>query len=449
MGTQLSCGIQAGDHQLFFAVDFDTSIAGQESCCGSDAFYRDSFLEYTEPPLHNGRLSTKAFEQAKLKAKKGKVFVQHAVTSVKSEAIKLPTELKRLPHELKKIPSMLKRQSSTATDSVQQPGETSPCVDYGRVISELEPDQIQSLSDWQSTSAWAGKTIPLWTGEALQSPKIGPCWKKGDGKGLPVRDIGYKRTKASVHADEHMYDCLTLDGIRSDVILEDIIGRVIDTIPPPSKGSLWTPECPLPRVICINLKLPYYNPKNPWAQEDGGCSFCGFFEISNATILHLNEENPPASVRLFRKFCEGPTGRPGNLKDPSRSLSLRQDKGKTKDLNTGIFKAAGWCENEDELGVPQFLRQFNGKSFVITESGYVVKDPAGEWMELGFDVRQFPILFKDALYTFRDFLPKAQYHCGFLIQATEDEDLPEGLLCDLYLSGVNIKNHPWKVAHPY
>ncbi|CAE7228667.1 unnamed protein product, partial [Symbiodinium necroappetens] len=81
------------------------------------------------------------------------------------------------------------------------------------------------------------------------------------------------------------------------------------------------------------------------------------------------------------------------------------------------------------LGVPEFLHQFNGKSFVIADSGYVIKDPQGEWLEVGFDVRKFPFLFVDVLYNFRDFIPLAKCHYGFTVQAVEDEDLPEGIIC--------------------
>ena len=72
------------------------------------------------------------------------------------------------------------------------------------------------------------------------------------------------------------------------------------------------------------------------------------------------------------------------------------------------------------------IRWGDGKSFVVADSGYVVKDPDNVWMELGFDVRKFPFLFRDALYSFGYFLPKAQYHVGFMVQATEDE-LKKGL----------------------
>jgi len=191
----------------------------------------------------------------------------------------------------------------------------------------------------------------------------------------------------------HQYDCLTIDAIKAGVKLDEVIGNVVDAVPPPANDSGWTRGCPLPRVICINILLPYFNPKNPWAKDDGGCSFVGFFEITAETIKSLEGGNAPPCVHAFQKFCEGPAGKPGGpLDDPNRCLARRRNPQKTQDRDSGLFKVIGWCENTVELCLPEYLRQFNGKSFAITDSGYVIKDPEGEWLELGFDVRKLRTL---------------------------------------------------------
>eukprot|EP00930_Biecheleria_cincta_P019436 TRINITY_DN14834_c0_g1_i1.p1 TRINITY_DN14834_c0_g1~~TRINITY_DN14834_c0_g1_i1.p1 ORF type:complete len:334 (+),score=52.87 TRINITY_DN14834_c0_g1_i1:192-1193(+) len=299
----------------------------------------------------------------------------------------------------------------------------------------------RSLSDWTRGSDWLGKTIQEWTDDGLPPVGLGPRWKRGEGDGLQVRcGPDYLRRRTMMKTPKgHLYNCLTFDAIRAPHKIDEIIGKVIDTIPPQSKKSRWTHECPLPRVLCINVMLPHYNPKNPWASDDGGCSYVGFFEIANATIETLFSDNVPAHVKLFQEFCEGPAGRPGGpLDDPNRSLGRRRDPSKCKDQDRGLLRAAGWCQNQAELGVPEFLHQFNGKSFVISDSGYIVRDPRGEWIEFGFDVRKFPFLMVDILYNFRDFIPRAKIHYGFTLQAVDDEDLPEGIICDMYMTGMNI-----------
>eukprot|EP00928_Gymnodinium_smaydae_P028468 TRINITY_DN21701_c0_g1_i1.p1 TRINITY_DN21701_c0_g1~~TRINITY_DN21701_c0_g1_i1.p1 ORF type:complete len:416 (-),score=89.84 TRINITY_DN21701_c0_g1_i1:85-1332(-) len=381
------------------------SRRGDASCCGSDAFYRDGGLLDSEIVVKPERslgvkgLASEAWEQARLKTTKSKVFLKYALTpSVKENHLARTLSFRR------------------------------------------------TVSDWKSESDFLGKTLLEWTSEGLPQPREGAYWKKGCGDGLAVRcGPNYVQKRTMTPSNGHLYDCITLDAIRANKPLGEIIGKVVKRIPPPSSGCQWKSGCPLPRVLCINMMLPLYNPKNPWAKECGGCSFVGFFEVSAQTLRQVEEEHPPPAVRLLRRFFEGPAGKPGTPDDPNRSLARRRNPRNKADCDTGLLKSTLLCENMKELGIPEFLQQFNGKSVAITDSGYVVRDPEGEWLELGFDVRRFPFLSVDALYNFRGALPKAQMHCGFSIQAVEDEDLPEGLLCDMHLSGVSLVDDPKEV----
>ncbi|CAJ1374529.1 unnamed protein product [Effrenium voratum] len=402
-------------------VDLDCPPYGDRwSCCGSDAFYRDTFLESEVDA--EASISSKVWEQARLKTIKGEVFLDYTKVSAALAASALKRRFSgNLPEPL-------------ALD-LSPPTPSSPS-NYNR-----------TFSDWTKDSSWVGKTMKEWTKEG-PPPNHRPTWKKGDGAGLQVRcgpDYHNKRRHMETKKG-HLYHTLTVDSIRSAEPLHSIVGSVVDGVPPKSPDSIWTSECPLPRVLCINVMLPHYNPKNPWAAETGGCSYVAFFEISNETVTQVQSDSPPASVRMFLRFYEGPAGPPGcSLDHPDRNAGRRRDISKRKDMDPGLLRAAGWCLNQGELGVPEFLHQFNGKSFVISESGYVIKDPQGEWLEVGFDVRKFPFLFVDVLYNFRDFVPKAKCHYGFTVQAVDDEDLPEGIICDVYMSGINIVDDPFEV----
>lgn len=426
MGQQISCGIKVGDHSFFWGVECNLeqspgccgNVMPYESFCGSDAFYRDAFVE-GELDVRDGSrsIAARVREQARLKAMKGEVFVKTLATSTRRSA-KTGTLNSEVSQFVAGKLAMV-RQGSTLSD--------------GTVLTQ------------RNGHSWLGTTVDEYVGEGLREPLQGACWKKGDGCGIPLRAPNYLRTKATVKSEGHMYGVTSVDGFKSvsgDKI-EEIMGRVVDKLPPPKSGSTWTHDCGLPRVICINVMLPYYNPKNPWAKDDGGCSWVVFCEIEDSTLESLRGDSPvPPCVRLFQKFCEGPVGRPGGAKDDkNRNLGTRRGP-TSKDRDTGIFKAIGWCENEDELGIPDYLRKFNGQNFVVTDSGYVIKDPKGEWLEMGFDVRVFPLLFREVLFQFGDLVPKGQYHCGFVIQATEDEYLPEGLICDMFVSGIDLKATP-------
>mmetsp|Transcript_10964 Transcript_10964/g.20432 ORF Transcript_10964/g.20432 Transcript_10964/m.20432 type:complete len:430 (-) Transcript_10964:75-1364(-) len=423
MGQQVACGFECGDRACYAVLDLQYEYRDRSSCCGSDAFYRDLMFEPAEIGVdHSPTAVGKVREQARLKMRKGSVFMDYA------------------KHAL--VPGI---------DPGRRPSFSLPAGEFGeleRNTSKPADDDgclVRTLSGWKRDSDWLGKTIPESWEEGLPAPQDGPCWKRGTGDGLPVRcGPNYAKQRGSTKSQGNLYDCLTLDGITpaSGTIFDEIIGSVVKAIPPASKGSIWKNGCPLPRIICMHVMLPYYNPKNPWAKEDGGCNFVSFFEIKNSTIDSLSLDNPPAAVRMLRQFFAGPAGEPGGAKDaPNRSLYARRDRSKYKDLDPYLLKVVGWCENEKEMGVPKFLHQFNGKSIPLADSGYAIKDPDGEWLEVGFDLRKFPLLFKDALYTFKHYLPLGQFHLGFMVQAVEDDELPEGIIGDLYLCGISITEH--------
>jgi len=92
--------------------------------------------------------------------------------------------------------------------------------------------------------------------------------------------------------------------------------------------------------------------------------------------------------------------------------------------------------------VPENFRSYNGKPCLITKCGYIVKDPGGEWLEIGIDVRGFNLLARTALAKLRNNLPLTRIHYGFLIQGVEDEELPEALLCDMHMYGINLIDDP-------
>jgi len=291
-----------------------------------------------------------------------------------------------------------------------------------------------------------------WSGPGLTPTDGGPHWWPGDGKNLKVR-VGpdYKGQRQKCDSDGTMYKALGCYALTGEQKIEDILERLIrlEDLPSWSEtgegGSAeWTVECPIPRIICINLMLPFEAQLNPfWTVPDPGASFVAFFHITPETLRAATGDELPPAMKLLIDFCNGPAGEPGGPKeDPSRSLAARLHGSKDKDLQSGIFKANAKCLNPDVLSVPQVLHDYNGKPCLITKSGYVVKDPGNEWIELGIDVRCFNMVVRKLLCSYRDTIPQTILHFAFLVQATEDDELPEQILCDMYISGVNIVKDP-------
>jgi len=193
------------------------------------------------------------------------------------------------------------------------------------------------------------------------------------------------------------------------------------------------------------MMLPYTTGVIPF-KKDAGCNFVGFFHIKPETLQALKSDDPPASVKLFKAFWEGPAGMPGGPNnDPDRCLDQRVNKAVKKDKQAGIFKTIAHCVNPEDLNVPDTFHTYNGKPCLIAKCGYIMKDPAGEWLEIGIDVRGFNIMARKMLCSFRHILPSTKIHYGFLIQGVEDDELPEGLLCDMYLHGVDMLENPTSI----
>jgi len=323
------------------------------------------------------------------------------------------------------IPCVVRRPSSLDVDSSPRP------VDAGEKAFPGD---------------WLGRTSQPWTGEArLPPPEGGTCWSQGLGRGLRARGPQPGGGKVAMHGS--LYECISMDFVRARCKIEDILERLVAV---PDKGVTtvsagdqggggtlrWSAGCPLPRIICVNLMLPYEaGPKlfGEHPASDHGASCVAIFAVRPETLrlLQAPESAQPPCVKLFKEFVAGPCGSPGGRRD-----------------HPGLFKAIAQADNLESLGLPIFLHKFNGKPALISKSGYVVKAPSGEWLELGADMRLFSPLARDALVRFRELVPKASLHFGFLIQGVEAEELPEGLLGDVRVHYLDLLRGPVLIDDP-
>lgn len=287
-------------------------------------------------------------------------------------------------------------------------------------------------------------TMRKWAFDQGRPPRTHAFWTPGDGLGLDMR-VGpdHRRRRVKEASCGHLYECISVDVIRGDEKLDAILGHVMDVPPHHSSGDGalgWSSGCPLPRVICVNVQLPYRG-MNPFGAHDAGCSIVSLFHITSETVHKIEEPiaNQAPSLRLFRAFWEGEGGRLDNR--------LRRDQKAT--YTGGVFKAVALCSNLQECihGMPggESFESFNGKPALITKSGNLIKDPHGEWMEVSVDVRLFATTARVLLSSARDRVACASIHVGFLIQGISDDELPEGLIGDAVIHNVHIENHALQV----
>jgi len=409
-----------------------------DSLFGEDDFFRearwDDFYECQEGSSEHDDLFHAAQEQAWLKCTKGTLAASYA-------SFELHRRARRAISAISNLSGDRGRTERSAAPSASVP-----------------PAAFNSAVEVTSTSQWLGRTMTEWTKDDLPPTGEGPYWAQGDGKGLMVRQgPNYKKFRNKGESQtKSMYSCVTCDALKSNVKVQDIFGRLVPVHDLPTQErflanhppgtSQWTPSCPLPRVICINLMLPYETGIVPWRSEDPGASFVAFFHIAPETVSSSMSKEPPPEVKQLIDFFAGPAGLPlGPRCDPDRSLASRLSPGKKKDIQSGIFKANAKCLNPEDVNVPEMLHEYNGKPCLITKSGYIVKDPDMEWVEIGIDVRGWNILVRKMLCSYRDMIPRTKVHFGFLVQGIEDDELPEGLMCDVYVYGANIIDNPAKI----
>jgi len=264
-----------------------------------------------------------------------------------------------------------------------------------------------------------------------------PAWHPGTGEGLEMRcGPDYKRQRRKQESNSHMYECISMDIIRADHKIERVLDSLLEVPPHCAVGNghlSWTPDSVLPRVICVNVQLPYKG-MNPLGAHDPGCSIVSIFHVTGETLQLVEDPNCPPSLTLFKNFCAGPDGRLNNRLQPSQ-----------KQTNTsGLFKAVAFCTNLENCTAgmhgADLASKFNGKPCLITKSGNMIKDSSGnrEWIEISVDVRLFATAARIMLAQCRDRIAKAHIHVGFFIQGCDDRELPEGLIGDVFLDCVHL-----------
>jgi hypothetical protein len=256
-----------------------------------------------------------------------------------------------------------------------------------------------------------------------------------------MRRRDFPTTKKKQPSDGHMYECISLDIVKStDSKIESIIDQVMDC---PSEQQIgngplsWNAGCRLPRIVCVNVQVPFFG-LNVLGYKDPGCSIVAMFHITGETLHRIEDPNCEPCLKQFMNFVDGPAGRLDNRCDG-------------KD-NSGVLKAIAYCTNLDRClqglgGMASVARNFNGKPCLISKSGFLKKGPqppgimgAPEWIEMSVDLRLFATAAREMLRMCRDRIATASIHVGFLVQASDEEDLPEGLIGDVVLHTVHLEN---------
>jgi hypothetical protein len=252
-------------------------------------------------------------------------------------------------------------------------------------------------------------------------------WTKGNSSVFHIRSIGYKHSKAKEPSAPTLYECIGADLVKSTKLVTSMVasggvfekilkGEPSGDIPWPwlrYPKSQWSESLGIPRLLIINIQLPYSSP-SLWAPQsadsDPGFSLISYYAVSPHLVESLVAGGPPPpAVKLLKRLiAEGKS-----VKDET------------------ALKTIGIVENTEEVGFPDIVAGYNGKPVLVTKSSKLSMYPSQEKceiLEIEYDVRLWSILARKTLHSLRDKFKEARCQIGMVIEGRNDEELPEQLL---------------------
>ena len=297
-------------------------------------------------------------------------------------------------------------------------------VSASRVSEIVQPNGTVILSPRKedTTPTWPPIETLGWTpfsSLSFNQPKSKGAqhfWSKGTSSEFQIRSIGYKSSKSKESSAPPLYECLGVDLVRSNKLISNIATTCpifqnpssISSSAPPywTKDPKWSPSLGVPRMIIINMQLPYSSP-SLWAPQsadsDPGYSVISYYALSPSFVDKL--DTCPAIKLLKRLMAEG--------------KSMKE---------TTALKAIGLVENLDEVGFPEIVSGYNGRPVLVTKSAKMTLSPNGEIFEIEFDIRHWSIIARKSLHSLHGKLKEARCQFGMLIEGKADDELPEQLL---------------------
>lgn len=251
-----------------------------------------------------------------------------------------------------------------------------------------------------------GETVPL-RNPYVTSP-VGTTWGASEHERFNVR-IGpnYPKNGNKSSSLPFLYDPIGVDVLRGDKALSNIAPYMC--FPPPP--DFYDPACGLPALLIVNAQLPLAMPSMFASPDaDHGWSCVGYYQIRQEAVawsMGRGADSPPAISVVKRLFEKGVS---------DRSLA---------------FKAIGMIHDleSQELPMSGLLKKYNGKPVLVTASStfHFGKTPY-PYLEIDYNVRKWSLVARSTLVQLRDRLATLTVHIGYLVEATEDEDLPERMI---------------------
>lgn len=261
---------------------------------------------------------------------------------------------------------------------------------------------------------------PIPGGTMDRSDAGGPrSWFPADASHFRVR-VGpnYKKNGKKEPSGPSFYECVACDHIKADQMIHHVGAAV--QLPPDIVSAADTAG--VPPLLIINCQMPYEGPSlKLGAKKVNGCSFVYYFKLKDsvAEALASPPESQSPSMRLLGRY----------LKEAPTDRKLQ-----------GRFKVVAQIVNHKEMGfgsaTASLVNKYNGKPVIINKTGTLHQ--GNGYLEMDINVHQFSVLARKTLKSLQPKVPAMQLRIGFVIEASDDSELPEQLLGCADISALNF-----------
>jgi len=233
----------------------------------------------------------------------------------------------------------------------------------------------------------------------------------------------YQRNKTKRAAVSTFYEPIAIDLLTSSSRIDHVtrfidFSGVEDAV---GSGERWMEG--LPPYFVVNFQLPLYQPSFFGDTNGPGLSLVFYFRLTKAGLESARAKNNPA--RLLQKFCKY-----AGTADESKASGIDRR-----------WKNIVHIANKDDLKLSfvskEIVRKFSGKPFLTRSRKEVFRGK--NYLELDINQHTSNYVKKKAVFNLKQYLASMILDIGFLVEAQEEDEMPENLIGAVRLEGVNYE----------
>jgi len=236
----------------------------------------------------------------------------------------------------------------------------------------------------------------------------------------------YPKNGLKAASADSLFDLISVDLFTTETCAVQLSERIRLPEPQPRQEGLAVPQ-----VLLVTVGVPQEAPGLLTGSQDKSPTLTAAFtfHLSSAAQADAASASPSAAIRLLARYYARATG----------DSEVKR-----------TFKMIGRAANYDSLGLPSWIKRFNGKPVIIHQSGEVY---AGErdgvrFLEENVLVGRWSLWAKQGVHMIMPRYKEIDAEIGFVLQGTEDDELPETMLGAARLPYIDVAPFPHLPSMP-